>query len=195
MIGIHNRLNWYGRYAYKVSYKKANLTLGVGGGLFRQSSDWTKLDNIYDPDDPILVNESILKPDFEIGSFFDWDDKIFIGVSSRHISALMDKSFPIETHYYFIGETKIKPEGSGVELRPSILFKATFGNIPDYVTDFNLNAVLNNTFGVGIGYQSTKRIALLFQYWTLFGVKVGYGFDYNLNMFELTTGLIRMRLW
>ncbi|HRI27591.1 MAG TPA: PorP/SprF family type IX secretion system membrane protein [Chitinophagales bacterium] len=187
VIGIHNRLNFYGMYAYKVTLGKVSVSMGVGGGLLSQTSDWTKLDNIQDLDDPSLAYNKILKPDFEIGALFELKEKFWVGISARHLTALVDKDFLLDTNYFLTGETRF-PISDLIEMRPSILIKAVYNELPEVVADFNANLIIQEQFGVGVGYQTAQRIAVLFQYWAPLGFKFGYGFDYNLKTFGSNWG-------
>lgn len=188
VIGIHNRLNCYGLYAFKVSFSRnAHLSLGVGGGLLWQTTDWSKIDNIYDPDDPVFVNESILNPDFEIGTYFELKDHFYVGLAARHLTALVDKDFMFDANYFLTGGTEFDLSET-LEMRPSLLMKAVFDEDTVVVADVNVNFILNDKFCVGVGYQSIKGMALIFQYWAEKGFKFGYGFDLNFNMFGSNFG-------
>lgn len=187
VIGIHNRLSCQLMYGYQVPFKnKMSLSFGLSGGIILQTTDWSKINDVADIDDPILTNGNIstINPDFKLGALFDFSDGYYIGISASHLSAIFDKDFPFDVNYYFIAGGNLYGYQIGlpdeIELRYSTMLKIVPIKSPLEV-DINVNFVFNDRFCIGTGFHSGAGIPLVFQYWTPKRFKFGYSFDYNLN--------------
>jgi type IX secretion system PorP/SprF family membrane protein len=188
-------------YAYRIrTGYTGNLSLGLSGGFSEYALDPSRVSTIM-PDDPnIPVSRiSAIAPNMNTGLFYH-DDRIFAGISAYNLigqKALYKQDIAVgfhDIHYYltFGGMFSLTDD---LELKPSVLIKHVKGS----PTNFDINSMLliREKVWVGGSWRSNVRvfedqlqenlknrnaIALLLEYFVNSGLRLGYSYDYNLNV-------------
>ncbi|MFT6827695.1 MAG: type IX secretion system PorP/SprF family membrane protein [Roseivirga sp.] len=191
-------------YAYRMrAGRKSFLSLGVSGGFAKYGFDPSIL--VPNDEDDSLIPEakvSLSVPNFNSGLFFH-SDRFYAGLSvfnmigRKSITERQDVALSNhDLHYYFNAGTLI-PLGVNVEFKPSVLIKQVKGSPTNY--DLNAMFLFKERLWVGGSYRANVRvfedflqedlirknaIAAILEIFATRDLRIGYAFDYNLNVFN-----------
>ncbi len=182
-IGAHSRFSLYGSYAYRLLLGEGKLSLGVQAGILNYSSDWSKVNNIKDADDPNFVGQdSKLLPNFGIGAYY-YLERFYVGASIPHLlnGALDDlEKTSVYDRHYFLTSGAVFDISPAVKLKPSILIKSVPSAAP-ISADLNLSFLIQDALWVGGSYRFGDAVALLMEYQFVNGLRLGYSYDFNIS--------------
>jgi type IX secretion system PorP/SprF family membrane protein len=132
-------------YAYRVSFGKGTLSLGLQAGLMSWRADWEQL-SFKDAREFDLAfqgtNPSLLLPDFGAGIYF-YSKHFYVGASIPHLAhldfrevdsieqATIRKWAKSYRHFYFTTGGVVPLGGDGIVFKPSLLIKSV-GFFNDY---------------------------------------------------------------
>ncbi|HHB79424.1 MAG TPA: type IX secretion system membrane protein PorP/SprF [Saprospiraceae bacterium] len=159
-IGITNKINFTGSYAYRIQINEAYLGFGMNASIRYQSNNYrdkrlfSSTDISMDSSIPTEA-ETAFSPNFGIGIYFK-ANKFYMGASLPnmlhiHNTKINGISIPLENnHYYFMTGYHIKPSKILV-LSPQILLKYVNGAPLD--ADINLMTTYDDKYKLGLGYR------------------------------------------
>lgn len=186
-IGIHNRFNVYGSYAYHIPIQEnAKLSLGLQAGISAYSSDWSLLssDDIVDSNDPAVNATTIQKkiaPNFGLGAYY-YAKNFFVGAAvPRLLKGNIDnlQQLSKQERHYFMSGGYAHTFSDKFTLRPTVLLKAATHSPVE--VDLNLSALLFNSFWIGAGYHTQDGMNLHTAYEFKNGLRIGYAYDITLS--------------
>lgn len=187
-IGANDILDLYSLYSYKVKLGNGVMSAGLQGGLtIIQSS----LANLLTPEgvpDVMLGNNTYAKPNFGFGLYY-YNERFFAGFSVPTIldyrKADIGPFFDRQYRQYIVSGGMIMPLSENIKLKPSILFKSIPTISP---VRFDLNAALyyQENLWIGAAFRTfdgfdPESIGVQLGLKLNNGLKIGYGYDYNLN--------------
>jgi type IX secretion system PorP/SprF family membrane protein len=190
-----------------VSYKKTNFmrtpgTLGVGidVGILQKSFDakWITPDGsgVYDGSIPAYTSGTVsianpnlnkLSYDLGFGVYYSIANKMYVGLSSTHLTAQDLKSsekikFSVARHYYLIGGYTFNLNSPVHSITPNIKVKSDASSTQ---LDVNVTYSYNRVFWVGLTYRLQDAIAPMLGYkftkGKFNGLKAGYSYDLTLS--------------
>mgnify|MGYP001572046577 CR=1 FL=1 len=185
-IGVTNQNMISAIYAYHLGFAKGRLSLGLEGGIFNQSIDFTNLRKTVQDDNAVPAGkESALVPDAAFGVYYH-NDKFYTGASVYHLLQSRidytgyerDLVTQLSRHYFLTGGYSINT-GENIRIDPSLLLKYVSGAPPQI--DVNANVTFKETFAVGGAYRTGDAVVFLFQYNFKNRIKFGYAYDYTIS--------------
>lgn len=192
------------------------LSAGLDAGIFQQRINGTFIapQTLNDPAIPSnpTTNTSNpgtnapalnkLVPDFGLGLYFTIPNKMYVGLSTSHLSAAELKgntqpsggaigtptvqstgyklTFDVARHYYIIAGYHFSFAGGQHIVTPNIKIKSDAATTQ---VDFNLTYMMNHQFWLGATYRLQDAVApmLGIQDVLVKGLKVGYSYDVTLS--------------
>ena len=151
--------------AYKLSLSKGTLSIGVRGGLVRQSMDYDKLrPEFSDIDDPAFREGTIseMKPDFSAGIHYE-SSRYYAGAAVTHLSkpqfSLGSESAtnPLANIYYFNAGAYLSL-GYMLDVQPLVLVKVIPGTIS---AEGGALVTYDKRFFGGVTYRQRDVIAIV----------------------------------
>lgn len=208
-IGPQRTLSFFTNYSYRIKVDTySRLAFGLSLGFSQFYMDRYLVDVANDPNDPILqriVGKSNIRPDFNLGVFYDsryW----FAGLSGTELYGLLQKplndtSIMVKHPQVYLTAGGLIPITRHIMLRPSLLYKDDLKNNP--TVDINLFVMLHDMIWVGatwrqgipirggkstFGYtnlSSLNAAALMVEVFVTKELRLGYSFDY-----PFTSGIV-----
>ncbi len=164
----------------------SKLAFGVKGGV---TSHVINRDLLFtlDPDDQLLINagENKLSPNFGVGVFY-YTSKYYIGLSVPNIlksKYYKDKKGYVsnanETAHYFLTSGYVFEISESLDLKPSVMVKATFG--APVSIDLSVNALIYSKLEFGLSYRLDDSVSAMVGFNISPDVRLGYAYDYTLS--------------
>ncbi len=178
-IGVHNRLNIHGSYAYRFRLGYGQMSLGVRAGIHNYNSKWTETE-LQDLDDQVFhANENKLLPNFGFGALY-FANQFFIGVS---VPKILEQDLTVtkiakERRHIFVRGGLILPLSPTLDLRPSTLVKMVPGKAP-VSADFNLSLWIQKALSLGVSYRLQDSWDFLVEYQVNHHLQIGYSYDWT----------------
>ena len=173
--GVHQTTFINFSYAYRISFGKGTLSVGLQAGALSWKADWDKLDfkdaqvtdNAFNQGNP-----SELLPDFGTGLFF-YTEKFYAGASLPHLAQFTLREVSQEEkesirkwarnyrHFYMTAGGAIPLKGESLVFRPSFLIK-TVGFFPEFFKKGNLVREIGapTSFDVDASFLFNKKLWL-----------------------------------
>ena len=151
-------------YAYRLPLKSGTLAVGVQGGLYHKSIDYSDV-IVRDPGDPLIGigKVSQLQPDISAGIHYNTID-YWVGVSLFHLNAASyklgtDQGINAMSRTAYVSAGYRLGVSYAVDVQPSILYKYSTEPGPQAASlDINLLATYNNYIFFGAGYRTGDAI-------------------------------------
>lgn len=190
-IGVNNRIDIAGTYAYNLSIgANSKLALGVTGMAVLNQSNFSDA-TVNDANDPLFANDTRMHvlPNFQYGMYY-YTNKFYVGLSLPKLllnsvtsdSAGTDNastSFDFaQMHYYLNAGYKFELSES-LDLNASTLLKQISG--APFQFDLNAQVVFNDKLGIGVSYRSSKELVGLLSYQINEMFKLAYSYDFSLS--------------
>jgi len=194
----------------------AILSAGLDAGIFQQRINGTFIapQSLNDPAIPSNPNTNTgfnqyatnapalnkIVPDFGFGLYFTMPNKMYVGLSTSHLSAATlqgkDKpsgglvgnppqtstgyslSFDVARHYYIVAGYTFSFQGGDHNIIPNIKIKTDAATTQ---VDFNLTYMMQKKFWIGATYRLQDAVAPMIGFQFPFGLKVGYSYDVTLS--------------
>lgn len=188
---------FFGRLA--LSYNKrigaGVLGIGVDGGVLQKQFNGTWItpdgnsfqDNSipnYQANGQAAANPNLNKLSYDLGFgvFYSIANKMYVGLSSTHLTAQDLKAsdsvkFALARHYYLVGGYTFNLGDGGIHgINPNIKVKSDAASTQ---LDINLTYIYNNQFWVGVSYRMQDAIAPMVGARLLKdkSLKIGYSYD------------------
>lgn len=186
-VGVTNRTDFMGSYAYHIKTRKGKLALGLqaGASLYKAKfSDliyWDKADVVFDGD-----VQSNLLPNAGAGAYY-YARKFYAGLSVPHLldyDPNKSLSFDVErvphaTRHYFLHTGYVVEFSDDLKMKPSVLVKYV-ANAP-VEADININFLFSNTFWLGASYRTGDAVVGIVEYQLTKQLRFGYAYDFTLT--------------
>ncbi len=186
-IGVTNRTDFMGSYAYHIPTGRGKLALGLQAGATYFRAKLTDL--IYwDQDDEVFAADiqSNLLPNAGAGIYY-YSRNFYAGLS---VPQLLDydpgkslsfdiKQVPHQTRHYFLHTGYVIEASEDFKIKPSVLVKYV-PNAPVEV-DMNVNFLFNNIFWIGGSYRTNDAVVALVEYQLTRKLRLGYSYDFTLT--------------
>jgi type IX secretion system PorP/SprF family membrane protein len=181
-LGNLNNLGFQASYAYHFQVKDAKLSVGLSGGFYAQSIDFSKY-RPTDPNDPLIGEgkETNVKPDMGFGVHYQ-GKKLYLSVGAAH---LLSPSFnfgsdnlrnTLEPNVTFMAGYDYNISYN-IVLTPSLLVQTDFNKA---LINFGAIGTFNEKFWGGITYKYEESVAIILGIGLLKdnALEIGYAFDY-----------------
>lgn len=180
-------LNVNGAYHLKLTGDKSKMIgFGMGISLTQHVIDVNKL-NTYLPEDPAVLRgyNNQMVPDANIGVFYKYSDKGFVGLSAYNLVQTNRDLFDFEIPLYNpLVRTYYLLAGYDIKASDEIIVKAStlIQSIETRTTQFDINAIVvyKNFAWLGLSYRNKDAIGALAGC-QVGQLKLGYSYDYTLS--------------
>jgi type IX secretion system PorP/SprF family membrane protein len=185
-IGVTNRTDFYGSYAYHLKAGPGKFSFGIQGGATNYNAKLSDL-IFWDKDDPVYApgTQTNLLPNAGAGIYY-YADMFYAGVSVPHVLdydpskpaslTVSDKLVPHQTRHYFVTAGYVGIVSEDFKIKPSVLIKYV-PNAP-LEADINCNVLLSNALWLGASYRTNDGMVGLIEYNISRQLRVGYAYDY-----------------
>jgi len=182
-IGVSRESGIFTNYAYRLKFRKAKLSLGIGAGVTMVRSNWDQLALQQQNDVSFIApTTSALRPNFSAGLFY-YTKRSFVGLSApflmTHRYALMENGFRVSSakadlepmltggHVFIVSKTvKIKPS-TLVRYRPESGIQA----------DLTANMIYKDRVWAGLSYRTSDAIVGMIEVLPTQQWRIGYSYD------------------
>jgi type IX secretion system PorP/SprF family membrane protein len=186
-IGVTKETHFMTNYAYKISMKKGELSLGLGAGLITTNTSWSDL-VVLDPGDENYLTDSrvFVVPDFSFGIYYSYQD-FFAGLSIPKLLGYrfnFDKNkytllFNPGQYNYLLNVGYVYSVNEKVKLFPSTLITVSPGE--KILVDLNGYASFNDRIWAGVSYRNKRSVGALVQVAVNNQIKIAYTYDFDLG--------------
>ncbi|MHB8259501.1 MAG: PorP/SprF family type IX secretion system membrane protein [Bacteroidia bacterium] len=207
-IGFQNTTEARLAAAYHITIGTGILSLGFDGGIYQTTinGNYIAPQTLNDPRIPNNPNSgggtgspnlNKLNPDFGGGIYYTIPNKVYIGISSTHVSdetlngangagsgIIPPSTTPVATayklaydvarHYYVIAGYTFNLRGGEDALMPNIIIKTDAASTQ---LDVNLTYMYKKMIGLGLSYRVQDAVAPMIVYKAPFGLRVAYSYD------------------
>ncbi len=173
-------------YAYRFKVANGKLGLGISAGITNIKYNWFNVE-FKDKMDKFanLQTTSALMPRVDAGLLFN-NQKSYISLSGTHLFDFSSKSTDptyynsnLSPHLYFIYSRAIKLNDN-LTLNPALNMK--WAKADKLSIDINMYAKIKELLWVGVGYRTNNTLILLAQVMINKKYKLGYSYDYFMNL-------------
>lgn len=178
-IGIQNQNLINFNYAYRITGSKGNLSLGLSGGMYQFSYDYSTM-QLDQQNDPLFQgNETYRLFNAGFGAYYQ-TSKMALGFSVPHIfnrEIISQSSFKAvnpNSHVFMTGSYLI-PLSNDYRFKPSVMVKYV-KNAP-VQADFNATVIYKNTLYLGVSYRTFQELSVMAQYQLNKNWWFGYAYD------------------
>ncbi len=186
-LGITKTTGAYVSYSYRIPTGKGSLALGLQGGIANFRVDFASVDlGSFNPGNDMAFNNNIneMLPNFGVGVYYN-TDRFYLGVSTPHLlnnrytdenSVLVDNGLVARQYLHlFVASGYVFNLGEEFRLKPSFLFKGTYGS--PLQLDVNLNFWIRDRIGIGAQYRTGDAVAFMGEIQVSDQFRVGYSYD------------------
>lgn len=205
-VGVTNRLNVYGSYAYHLNLGYGNkISAGIQGGISHYSSVFSDPSEfrIWDTEDPVFANDrKAMVPNFGFGLYYRYAEKFFAGISIPRLMDYRDvpgnrdyfKDVPREQRHYYLISGYTVNAGNGIKLKPSFLIK--YVEAAPVQGDFSLSVAWADVLTLGASYRTGDALVAMAGFQMNKRLRLGYSLDmtvsgmkyYSSNSHEILIG-------
>lgn len=192
--GVTGQLALSGIYSYHLGLGKGKLSIGIEGGFFSQTIDFSSLIR-KDLVDPAIPNgkTSSTKPDGAFGIQYQ-EKNYFAGFSIVHLFsgelnfAGTERSIVAElSRHYFVSGGYVHDLSADFSLQPCILIKKVSG--APMQGDLYLNAIYKEKYTLGLGYRTGDAMTFVLKYNITDALRIAYSYDYRVSeISSITSG-------
>ncbi|MGZ3883192.1 MAG: PorP/SprF family type IX secretion system membrane protein [Bacteroidia bacterium] len=184
--------------AYNQQLGAGKLGIGIDGGILQlgTSNDWIapepgKADSYipgYAGNSSVSSNPNLNKLSYDLGAgvFYQIQNKMYVGISSTHLTAQdlksagsTDPQYRVARHYYVVAgyQLNINPDNAII---PNVKVKTDAATTQ---LDLNLTYQFRNTVWVGATYRMQDAVSPMLGVKLLKNksLKIGYSYDYTLS--------------
>jgi len=206
-IGFQNTLEARVAAAYHITIGTGILSIGLDGGIYQSKINGTYIapTNAYDPSIPgnntsvgsNNPNINKLNPDIGGGIYYTIPNKVYIGVSSTHLSdetlnggtgtgsainpttglkysTVYTLAYDVARHYYITGGYTFNLRNGEDALQTNVLVKTDAASTQ---LDVNATYMYKKMIGLGLSYRVQDAVAPMLVYKAPFGLRLCYSYD------------------
>jgi type IX secretion system PorP/SprF family membrane protein len=172
-------------YAIKTS-EIGRLAFGVKAGASFLNVDLLSL-NPNDPEFSNTLSDNIneVYPNIGAGAYY-YTDRFYVGLSVPNLidsSHLKEESGVVSTAseemHYFLTSGYVFQLSDAFKLKPSFLFKGSFGS--PLSLDLSTNVLIYDKFELGFSYRFDDSVSAMAGFQVTPEIRVGYAFDYTVS--------------
>jgi type IX secretion system PorP/SprF family membrane protein len=174
--GITNRNKFNIAYAYRVSFNKGALFMGLQGGVNFIRNPWSQL-ILTNPGDKAFIGQEELTsvPEAGFGIYYK-SEKFYIGASSPALFAAEEPGTVLRPSFLQCGYVFFLP--NDIRMKHSLLVKY----MPNSPIQFDFNTNLYyKSIGAGFSYRTGAAMIFLLEYKINEQFNVGYSYDLSVN--------------
>jgi type IX secretion system PorP/SprF family membrane protein len=199
-IGFQNTTMARAAGAYHINIGTGILAIGVDAGIYQSkiNGNYIAPQTLNDPSIPSngvnsgtgtnAQNLNKMSPDFGGGIYYTIPNKLYIGISSTHLSGetLQGSAAPLNNptntpltfdvarHYYLMAGYTFGLRNGEDALQSNLLVKTDAASTQ---MDLNLTYMYKKMIGLGLSYRLQDAIAPMLVYKAPFGLRVAYSYD------------------
>jgi type IX secretion system PorP/SprF family membrane protein len=179
-MGVSETFNGYLMYAYKITFKKSVLSLGLQAGVSNYQQQLTELNTPQGSNDPSFANNvSYTLPNFGAGLYYN-SKHFYFGLAVPYLlQNTFDSSNPVlsarQSRNYFLTSGFVFDMGSSLKLKPNFLVRYVSG-APVNV-DLNLNLLIKEVLWIGCSYRVKNSINPLIEMLITPKLRIGFTYD------------------
>ena len=198
-IGFQNTIEARAAGAYHITIGTGILSVGVDAGIYQSkiAGAYIAPQTLSDPSIPNnnsgfgntgSPNLNKLNPDFGGGIYYTIPNKVYLGISSTHLSdetlngavgstpgKLPYKlAYDVARHYYIIGGYTFNLRNGEDALTPNVIIKTDAASTQ---LDINLTYMYKKMIGFGLSYRLQDAVAPMLVYKAPFGLRIAYSYD------------------
>ncbi len=182
-LGVETTTGFKSYYSYRIQFENSNLSFGLSAGVLHYNANLTDVETYIGGDPNFAENVNNLLPTAGFGMLYA-TDKWYAGFSIPALlnSQIYTENFKFElnkNNNYFLTAGYIFEVSEAVKLKPSFLVKATKGS--PFQFDLNMNAWIQNNFGIGVSYRVDDALVTMFELQIAPDFGIGYAYDYTLS--------------
>lgn len=193
-IGVTQSVAFSGQVSYRIDMGTGKLAFGLSAGGNMLSARYSEL-TTADGNDLVFAGDmqSHFQPDFGAGVYYS-NKRFFAGFSvptfaGRQYHFTNDRvsmrSDPSHYNYILHGGYLIDLN-EDFKLKPSTLIRFTPAGTHQF--DLNSNLIYRDRFWIGVSYRHKEAVVGLLEFQINDQFRIGYAYDYALNMFRLYSG-------
>ncbi|MFW5873032.1 MAG: type IX secretion system membrane protein PorP/SprF [bacterium] len=194
-IGIEKSTGVYGNYAYKVGLKKGSVSFGFKAGLNTFKADLNQVKTIEEGD--VAFNsgdiEKFIIPNFGFGVYYISSNLFLGGSIPLLLNRVQDEergehvliSNPRNYNYFFSGGGLFSYNES-IQIKPTFLLK--YHNLSPVQIDLTTSLIYKNKIWFGLTYRYNEALATIVEFQLNEQLRIGYAYDYTLNMLRTHNG-------
>lgn len=186
-IGVSRESGIFTNYAYRIKFRHAKLSFGIGAGVTMIRSNWDQL-TIQQQDDISFIapTTSALRPNFSAGVFY-YSKTSFVGLSApflmTHRYALSENGFRISS-----AKADLEPMLTGghvfivsrdVKIKPSTLLR--FRPESGLQADLTTNMIYKDRVWAGLSYRTSDAVVIMLEVLPTPQWRLGYSYDIGTN--------------
>ena len=182
-LGLRKQTGIYLNYAYRLSFSRSTLSLGLKAGISTGSFEQVEMGY-----DDYLYNENAVRfllPNFGLGIYY-YSKNFHAGLAVPHILGYQagDEGEIVSYHdfkkyaYYFTAGYKF-PLSADWKIYPSLFLE--YEKSSGLIGDYSLSVLYKDLFSLGASYRNTGAVAMLMNYSINYQLKLGLAYDYGLN--------------
>jgi len=182
-LGIEKTTGFQAFYSYRLMFSESNLSLGLSAGALNYRAAYSQAKTI-DGSDPLFQEDvNGILPTAGFGALYS-AEKFYVGFSAPALfdTKIISKSQASVTggsNHYFLTGGYIFDVSEALKLKPSLMVKAAKG--APLAFDFNVNAWIQNTVGLGVSYRTGDAVIGLFDLQITPQIRLGYAYDYTIS--------------
>jgi type IX secretion system PorP/SprF family membrane protein len=182
-LGVETTTGFKSYYSYRIQFENSNLSFGLSAGVLHYNANLTDVETYIGGDPNFAENVNNLLPTAGFGMLYA-TDKWYAGFSIPALlnSQIYTENFKFELNKYsnyFLTAGYIFEVSEAVKLKPSFLVKAIKGS--PFQFDLNMNAWIQNNFGIGVSYRVDDALVTMFELQIAPDFGIGYAYDYTLS--------------
>ncbi|MBN8682955.1 MAG: type IX secretion system membrane protein PorP/SprF [Chitinophagales bacterium] len=184
-IGLYDRADIHGNYAYRMEMGEGKLALGIrAGGVFYQNrlSDAV----LSDPDDEVYgQNTSFFVPKVGVGVYYEQENWNFSFALPTLVSWHPDRAFTMQEdsvflrRHWYAGTAFALPIDEGLVLKPALLLKYVKG--APLQADISAQLYFKDLLGLGAGYRTGDAFSILLDFFPTENLRFGYSYDMSVG--------------
>lgn len=190
-IGIFktNGANFMAATRVKIS-DNGILSGGIQLGLMNQRKNVTDVKDVYENNDPSLIqNETITDPTLGLGIFYN-TDKFYLGASVPNVLKSSDfntaGNYKELNYHLFVTSGYVFDINEQVKLKPSAMMRVVRGAPIEF--DFNTNVWLKEVLGLGVSYRTGDAVVGIAELQLSKQLRIGYAYDYTTSALKNIAG-------
>jgi type IX secretion system PorP/SprF family membrane protein len=174
--GITNRNKFNIAYAYRITFDKGALFMGIQGGVNFIRNQWSQV-TLNDPGDHAFIGQEELTsiPEAGCGIYYK-SEKFYIGASSPALVSSGETGLTYKPSFLQCGYVFFLP--NDVRMKHSLLVKYMASSPVEF--DFNTNVYFKSV-GIGFSYRTNDAMIFLLEYKINEQFNAGYSYDLSVN--------------
>ncbi len=184
-IGVTQQTGFYFSYAYKISFDRSTLSLGLQGGGTLVDAKYSKL-LIRQPGDPLLGDDiQGFKPNFGAGVYYS-SEYFYAGISMPQMIDAGVENFT-QLQPLIVTSGIVFTLNPVLKLKPNILFRVIDQKPVEF--NYNMNLLIHEVVWIGASYRPSNTANFILELQLTDNLRFGYAYDFGINdLSQVNTG-------